>query len=264
MAAEYRARAEAWQAGTVRASFRLVTPARRLVLASLLATLAVGPALAAPPAGGEPCALLEHLPGPKDPVRQLAPYRSAFVAMDRAGSDPKRLGRAHDALARALDRLLGEARRVFHPAGGRAVDAKSAQRFLTRHVLGRTPALRVGDEQLEPARPVQAALAWTACRGGRPEVALRWARRPLAAGEVGGLTPFAALLLLDAGRVDEARELLPALGDEGFLAAWVEAELTPDPQRRLAAHARAGRRISTPAQRDAWMAQKTRLEEQRP
>jgi hypothetical protein len=68
-------------------------------------------------------------------------------------------------------------------------------------------------------------------------------------------------LLLEAGRGDEARELLPELSEEGFIAPFVAAELAAEEAReRERLHALAGRHVQTPDQDAAWRAQARRFE----
>lgn len=203
------------------------------------------------------CALLEGIPGPEDPVRKLAPFSAAFTALERADHDPRRARAAYDAFARPLAAILREAARVFHPRRGE-VDPRRAQRYLARYVLGRDAVLRMGAEAFEPRPEIAAAMTLAACRARAVPEALA-ASRALTGPDNAALRAFAALLLLDQGRADEARELLGELGEEGFLANWVRAELTTDPEARLAAHRLAGRHLVSRDQETALKAQKARL-----
>lgn len=204
------------------------------------------------------CALLEGVPAAADPARKLKPFAAAFTALDRAGRDPRRAKAAYDAFARPLARILAEAAKVFHPGGDREVDPRRAQRYLARYVLGRDAVLRMGDEGFEPRPEIATAMTLAACRARAVDEALG-ASRGMSGGDNAPLRAFAALLLLDEGRADEARELLPDLGEESFLANWVRAELATDPEARLASHRLAGKHLVTPDQETALKAQKARL-----
>lgn len=216
--------------------------------------------------GGDPCALVEGVPGPKDPLRSVGRLRAGFGAMAKAGADARALMAAHRKLRATLAGLLGESERVFRVgvgADGAATpwqDArrKKARAWLERWVTAPGAPLRVGEFGFEPAPGLRAALMLTACRGGDREAAIRYGRRARGEDE-GRARALAALLLLAAGRVDEAQELKGGLGEGGFLGPFVGAYLTDDPatQRRLAATAK--RRVTTPAQEDAARAQGERL-----
>ncbi|MGM0576975.1 MAG: hypothetical protein ACQEXJ_14720 [Myxococcota bacterium] len=242
---------------------------RLLPLPLIVAALAAG----APDAragtsrtGGDPCSLVERLPGPEAPLRKQAPFREAFRALERAGSDEERMAGAFDSFEEDLFGLLDRAKRVFAvPEGDDWGDAerRRAQRFLRRHVLSRHPVLRIGDVGFEPHPGLRAALMWTACRGGKREAALRWGRRASTEDE-GPARAFAALLLLEAGRDAEARELRPGLTGDSFLLSWVRAELADTPAERQRHHARADRRTTTHDQHQAVMAQRERLDLETP
>ncbi|MCB9729296.1 MAG: hypothetical protein H6744_16065 [Deltaproteobacteria bacterium] len=217
--------------------------------------------------GGDPCALVEGVPGPKDPLREVRRFRAGFRAMERAGADAERLAKAHRELRAALVRLLAEGEKLFQGGAGsgerrpRWQDAKTkkARAWLQRWVMGPSAPLRIGEVGFEPSPGLRAALMLTACRGRDPEAAIRLGRRARGDDE-GSARALAALLLLTAGRDAEARELSDELGDEGFLAPYVGAWLSEDPEvrRRLAATAR--RRVTTPAQEDAVRAQARHLD----
>ena len=55
-------------------------------------------------------------------------------------------------------------------------------------------------------------------------------------------------------------ELLPELGDEGFLSPYITAELTTDPAERTRAHDLARRHMQTPDHETAWREQAKRFE----
>lgn len=231
-----------------------------LALLALSAPAGASPALVA----GDVCGLLEGLPAAEDPIRQAPAVRASFRSLDRAGSDPVRLGAVHAALVKALERLLAEAERVFHPSEvpfrkWKKAHQRRAQRYLDDYLMGPRPVLRVGVLGFEPTAGLRAALLWTACRSGDREAAITWGRRASAPDE-GPARAFAALLLLDAARRDEAAELLPRLGGDSFLVSFIRAELDPDPAARRQQHASAGRRRATQAQHSAWQRQKTRME----
>ena len=150
---------------------------------------------------------------------------------------------------------MERAQATFHPARGR-VRRRAAQAFLRRYVLGPGAPLRIADETLAPRRSVGVATVWAACRAGRLGDALALAR--VRARDTPSLASFAALLLASRGQRGQAAALIPRMGDEGFLSAWVEAELAASPQARRAAHGRARRRVTTPAQAAATAAQARR------
>ncbi|PKN57649.1 MAG: hypothetical protein CVU56_09930 [Deltaproteobacteria bacterium HGW-Deltaproteobacteria-14] len=230
-----------------------------LALGSLGEAGAAAPSPARPLCGVSACALLEGLPGPKDPIREQRAVAGAFRALDRA-RDQKAFAAAHARFERVLAPLFAEAARVFHPTGEDAeVDPKRAQRFLSRHVFGRDALLRIGDEAFEPRPELAAALALTACRAGDPDAAIA-VGRGVGGADTAALRAFSALLLLEAGRRDEALELLPTLGDEGFLAPWIAAELATDADSRRALHTRAARRVVTPDQQTALREQTRRFD----
>ncbi len=216
--------------------------------------------------GGDPCALVEGVPGPKDPLLRVGRLRAGFRAMAKAGADARGLMAAHRKLEATLTGLLAESERVFRVNRGADGDATpwrdarrhKARAWLKRWVTAPGAPLRVGELGFEPVPGLRAALMLTACRGGDREAAIRYGRRARGDDE-GQARALAALLLLAAGRTDEAGELEETLGDGGFLAPFVGAYLTEDleTRRRLAATAR--RRVTTPAQEDAVRAQGERL-----
>ncbi|MEZ4269301.1 MAG: hypothetical protein R3F39_23330 [Myxococcota bacterium] len=239
-----------------------IATALLIAMGALGAPAELGPALV----GGDPCALVEGVPGAKDPLRAGAKLRAGFGALAKAGADAKALLAAHRKLSRALATLLGESERVFRVAGGGDGDGarwqdgrrKKAKAWLGRWVMAVGAPLRIGELGFEPVPGLRAALMLTACRGGDREAAIRWGRRARAEDE-GHARALAALLLLAEGREGEARELRDTLGDRGFLAPFVGAYLTDDAElsRRLSATAK--RRVTTPAQEDAARAQALRL-----
>jgi hypothetical protein len=215
---------------------------------------------------GDPCALVEGVPGPKDPLRSVGRLRAGFGAMVKAGADARALMGAHRKLEAALAGLLDESERVFRVSVGadggatpwRDARRKKARAWLERWVSAPGAPLRVGELGFEPVPGLRAALMLTACRGGDREAAIRYGRRARGEDE-GHARALAALLLLAAGRAEEAQELRDTLGDGGFLAPFVGAYLAEEvgPRRILAATAK--RRVTTPAQEDAARAQASRL-----
>jgi len=249
-------------------------PRTALLVALLAALFSAAPAVGAAPPDGEvearrplaglsPCALLEGLPGPKDPIRRQRAVSAAFRALDRARS-PKAFGKAHAAFVRVMAPLFDKAAQIFHPAGEDAeVEPKRAQRFLSRYAFGQDALLRIGDEAFEPRPEIAAALALSACRAGDHDAAIA-VGRSVGGSDTAPLRAFSALLLLEAGRREEAAELLPSLGDEGFLAPWVSAELAPDADTRRRLHGLAARRVVTPDQQVALREQARRMAEETP
>jgi len=208
------------------------------------------------PLGGlSACELLEGVPAAVDPIRQAEPFVRAFRLLDGAGRDEARNAAALSAFERAVTGLMREAQRVFHPPRGRSVDHRQAQRFLSTRVLGKGAVLRVGLERFEVRVGIAAAMALAACRADDRPAAVRAARGTTAA-EAGHLKAFAALLLLEDGRPEVASELTAELGDDdGFLAAFVRAELAPEGDARRALRALAARRVVNPDQAHALDAQ---------
>ncbi len=246
----------AWYANAPLPLARLMLPIAAAVL--LYGGLARG-AEPAPRAlaGVAACTLIEGSPDAIDPIRRARPFRAAFSALDRAGSAARANKAALGRFERALDRLMGQARRVFHPEDPAALDREAARAFLERYVFGRKAVLRIGEERFEPRPEIATAMALAACRAGEPGVAVRLARR-LTGAQDAPLRSLAALLLLDMGRPAEAAELAGSLGEAGFLGPWVGAELTDDPAERRRLHALAARRVSTPDQRTAVAEQRRR------
>ncbi len=247
------------------ASSRGLALALVVALAAIAPLPSLGQALASELTGGDPCALIESLPEPTDPLRQAASVRRVFQALDRAGSDKRKLAKVHSALVVTLTGALDEATRVFHPKGVPSrkwgdKERRRARKYLEHWVSGPHPVLRVGEVGFEPVPGLRATLMYTACRSDRPEAALAYGRRATTADE-GAARAFAALLLLEASRGPEATELVTELTGDTFLTAWVRAELSAqagahDDYRRW--HATASRRIGTPAQAAAVDAQEHR------
>ncbi len=240
----------------------------KVLLAAVFALAAASPTAtrAASLTGGDPCALIELMPGPHDPLLKTSPFGRTLRRLGRAGSNPARLRAIHRRLLTELGGLLGRATRIFaydqHPKHGDTPwndrDRKRARTFLRRYVLARHPALVIGHFGFEPVPGLRAALMWTACRGGNSEAAIRYGRRATTAAEAPSRA-FAALLLLARGRRAEALELAPSLGGDSFIVAWVHAELARDPSVMAHFHAIALRRVSTPAEHRAALVQAERM-----
>jgi len=220
----------------------------------------------APPAAaselirGPVCALVEGLPGPKAPVRKVRSVSAILAVVDNPKTPPKQMARRYDQLDGLIRRALEEATRVFHAKPQhewRSRDKTRARRYLEKFVLGIRPILQIGSVGFEPRPGLRAALQYAACRAGRPEEAIRWGRRA-SRPEEAPARAFAALLLQDAGRTDEARELLATIRGPSFLTAWIRAELHDDPDERRRQRASARRRVTTSAQQDAVTAQAER------
>ncbi len=210
------------------------------------------------------CTLIEGVPGKGHPVRKAPRFAAGFAALDRAGQDRARNARAHQQLVRALDQLWTDAERVFKRPPARADGSPGAfanapaQGFLQAWVLSKNAPLVVGLERFEPSVELAAALAVAGCRADRLGAVLSLTRG-LTANDAGSLRAVAALLLVEDGKLDEARELAPTFGDHGFIAAFAAAELEPDPDKRRMLHARAGERVSNADQTEAWRRQDRRL-----
>jgi len=212
--------------------------------------------------GGSPCALIEGLPGPKAPIRRVRSIRSTLKAIDNIKATPAQMGKYFDQLEGVVTKALKEAASVFHDTPRRdwqERDQKRAKRYLEKHLLGQHPLLQIGSTALEPQLEVRAAMMYAACRAGRPDEAIRWGRRA-SRREEAPARAFAALLLLDAKRVEEAKELLKTIRGPSFLTAWIRAELSNKPKERMRQRASAKRRVTTGAQQDAVAAQERRAE----
>lgn len=239
---------------------------RRHLVIVLLALSAAGASDAVAHAsaltGGDPCALLEGLPDARDPLRTAGAVRRIFKSFERAGSDQRKLGKVHDALMSKLSGALDEATRVFHPKGvaprkwGDKERAR-ARAYLDKWAGGPRPILRVGDVGFEPVPGLRATLMYTACRSGRPDLAIAYGRRATNDDE-GPARAFAALLQLESGNIEHARELLEGLAGDSFLVAWIQAEFAADAEAFRRTHATARRRTGTPAQAGAIDAQARR------
>ena len=176
-----------------------------------------------PAASMDVCALVETLPAPSDPFAQAPPFKKAFTELSKAGRSRRAHKRLHQAFEREGNRLLRRARTLFHPKSGKPKRAL-IQRFLKRYVYHENPSLIIEGDGFDLTPAVRSALAYTACRLGRMNVAVKHARRP-------SLTPaalvaYAATLLMQQGREPEARELRPHIDQRGFLGPWVIGMLT--------------------------------------
>ncbi|MFO0751462.1 MAG: hypothetical protein U1F43_38210 [Myxococcota bacterium] len=210
--------------------------------------------------GASPCTLVEGIAAADHPVRKGKAVAASFAALDHAGFDVAKNAKAYEQFVKSLDGLYAAAEKAFKaPAAGKSFVPTAAQRFLAAHVLAANAPLRVGLDGFEPGPEVAAAMALAACRAGRYDDAIDLGRRATLP-ESGPLRAFAALLLLERGDVPGARELDAKLGEEGFLAPFVAADLAPTAEERLRLHALAGRRRTTPDQDLAWQLQTARLQ----
>jgi hypothetical protein len=214
--------------------------------------------------GGDPCDLVEALPGPKDPIRKRRELRQAFAALDRSGHNTARYKKAHTALLKPLLKALKEAADIFHahqnPDAKRKwkpKDQTRAQRFLKKYVQGGAPMLQIGMFGFEPQPSLRAALMWSACRAGDRKTAIALGRQATSKEEASARA-YAALLLLTDGQSDQARELLGSMSGSSFLVAWLKAELKKKRGARQKAHSKAKRRGDNPVQKAALEAQSQR------
>lgn len=237
-----------------------------IAVAAVLFVLGVGGtvARASDRLGVSICTLIEGVPGKGHPVRKAPRFSAAFVALDRAGHDRARNARAHQQLVRALEQLWADAERVFKRPPARADGSPGtfpngpAQAFLQAWVLSKHAPLVVGLERFEPSVELAAALAVAGCRADRLDAVLSLTRG-LTGTDAGSLRAVAALLLIEDGKLDEARELAATFGEQGFLAMFAAAELEADPDKRRMLHARAGERVSNADQTEAWRRQDRRF-----
>jgi len=233
-----------------------------LVMTSASAVHAQAPASASSLTQGPVCALIEGLPGPKAPLRKARAVKSILKAIENPKTPPAQMKKRYAQLEGLIHATLAEATRVFHDKPRlewTAREQNKARRFLEKHVLGKHPLLQMGAVGFEPRPGLRAALMYAACRAGQPEDAIRWGRRA-SRPEEAPARAFAALLLLESGRQEEARELLGAIRGPSFLTAWIRAELNTDPDIRRRQRASARRRVTTSAQQDAVAAQAQRAQ----
>lgn len=237
------------------------------VLTLLCCALSAGyasPATATPLGDGAACALIEGVPGRAHPLRKHPALRALLAAVDGAGRDRKKNARALERIDKLLVPVYAEAERLFSrpvPTRDGAVPEfrhTPARAFLERWVLAPNAPLRVGRDRFEPAPELASAMMLAACRSDQRARAIAIGRGASGA-EARAQRAFAALLLLGEGRLDEARELTWDVGEEGFLAPFVQAELAVDPDARERLHALAGRHLQTPEQEAAWHDQARRF-----
>lgn len=218
--------------------------------------------------GVSACTLIEGVPAPSHPLRKHPALRSALASLQQAGTDKKKnaavLGRFDaflDPLYRQAELAFARPRYDKEKETYEAFSPAPARAYLERWVLAVNAPLKVGLERFEPVSELSAAMTLAACRADHRPRAIALSR--VATGpEARSLRAFAALLLLEEARRDEARELVPnseALGDEGFVAPLVAAELATAPAERARLHEIAGRRIQTPDQETAWRTQARRF-----
>jgi hypothetical protein len=239
---------------------------RLIALLSLCTALTLlvpaGPAEASELTQGSPCMLVEGLPEAKAPLRQVRSVRRILRAIDNPKAPAAEMSKRFEQLESLVHSALDEAKRVFHAKPRRdwdARDQKRARQYLEKYVLGKHPLLQLGTTGFEPRQGLRAAMMYAACRADRSEDAIRWGRRA-SRREEAPARAFAALLLIDSARSDEAKELLSAIRGPSFLTAWVRAELSEDLDERRRQRASARRRVTTGAQQDASAAQARRSE----
>lgn len=235
-------------------------------MASISASAQAAPPSSAPLGGVSACTLIELVPAPGHPLRRHPALKAGAYTLDKAGDDARRYALALGTFERNLARAFKDATSLFarptinaRTGEPNPFRSEPARFFLERWVFAPNAPLRVGEERFEPAPEVAALMAFAACRAGLPERAIQLTRG-LSGDEAAPLRAFAALLLLEAERRDEALELLPTLGERGFLAPWVAAELSPAPDERLRLHALAARQLQTPDQALAHRAQALRFD----
>jgi hypothetical protein len=210
---------------------------------------------AAPSLGTDACELVENLPGPKAPIRQHPDFRQAYRLLARAKGHVGKLSQVRRILEKKTAALLERASKVFKEKN-QTVSRTRVRRFLDTHVYGKRSSLLLRDEGFVLPETVSATLAWLNCREGRFQEAIAYAR-PAHQGP-GSLVAFAALLLVERGRLAEAMELQSSLGSAGFLPAFMQAEFAKDFQERLRFHRMATLGARTQAQRLALKVQRLR------
>lgn len=216
--------------------------------------------------GVSACALIEGVPQSAHPLRKHPALRTIFTALDRAANDPKPNKRVLARIDKLLDPLYLEAERAFarpQPATAngprREFNPRPARAFLERWVFAPNAPLRIGRDRIEPAPGLASAMLLAACRGGERDRAIALART-LSGPETRAQRAFAALLLVEDDRREEALELLPELGEDGFVAPFIAAELATDDGARQRLHALAARHVETPDQASAIASQARRFE----
>jgi hypothetical protein len=210
--------------------------------------------------GGPVCELVEGIPGPNAPLRKARALKSILAAIGRPEATAIQMSKRFEQLETLVGKALEEASHVFHDTPRRQWAAKHkarAARFLERYVLGKRPLLQIGAVGFEPRPGLRAVMMYAACKAERHVDAIRWGRRA-SRPEEAPARAFSALLLLDQGQVDVARELVGSLDGPSFLTAWVRGELSKDTAVRRRQRAAARRRATTPAQRSAVAAQARR------
>ncbi len=206
------------------------------------------------------CNLLEGVPGKDHPIRKTPALRNAFTLYAKAKQDAAANGRAFDAFLKVVSQAEKDAAVTFAKkdaiTGKETFKPERARRFLEAWVFGPNAPLRVGDEGFEPRAELAAVMVHAACFAGRREEGIALARR-LTGSEAGSIRAFAALLLLEAGRSEEAREI--GLEGVGFVGAFVKAELAVGEEKK-GLHQKALALAVTPDQFMALDAQRKRLE----
>jgi len=214
--------------------------------------------------GVSACALIEGVPGTSHPLRMQASLKPLFVSLDAAANDRKKNLAVLDRIEKLLKPLYVEAEKAFarppqKDGAAPAFKPQAARTFLERWVFAANAPLRVGRDRIEPATGLASAMLLAACRADRRPDAIALGRS-LSGPEAQSQRAFTALLLLEAHRRDEALEFIPELGDEGFLAPYVAAEVATDASERERLHDLARRHVQTPDQDTAWHAQARRFD----
>jgi hypothetical protein len=240
----------------------------KIGLTSLWCVIVMGfasPAVAEPLGGVSACALAEGVPAKAHPLRQHPSLRAIFQALDAAGSDQKKNARVLARFEKLLRPIYRDAELVFARPRATSPDRpprdfepRPARVFLEKWVFAPNAPMRIGRDRIEPAPGVAAGIMLAACRAGERAEAIALGRR-LSGPETTAQRAFAALLLAEDGRAEEARELVPELGDGGFVAPFVAAELSADEVERARLHALAGRHVDTPDQASAHATQGRRF-----
>ena len=225
------------------------------MFSALLVTLSLLSTPSPSALGGEICGLVEGLPNKADPIRRVKAYKTGFRALERSKGQLKKMSKARRLLEQGSLALLKEARDVFRERND-SFKRPAVRRFLDRHVYNKPPSLVLKDEGFALPAPVSTTLAWLQCREGHWKEAINHARP--AHLEPSSLVAFAALMLIDQGRMAEAIELQPAMTEEGFLSPFVKVELSTDKQEKIRYHRMAKLRATNRAQHDAVVAQQRR------
>lgn len=188
---------------------------RRLVAALVLgAALGPGAGFAEP----APCALFDARVSSEAPVVRRGPMRNAFG---------RYLAGQHAAAARSFDKaaaeIAGRVEALFHPERGVEVPNEKVRRFLTDHVTGRNPVLRVVGDDFVYVPTVLLAWAESRCKSGDAAGATALLDR-LAGDADDRVAPARAIVAIEEGAPERALALLgPAREDDPWLVRAVRA-----------------------------------------